>query len=73
MRSGIVRDEDGNEFPGVLRPNGSVTWKAGPVQRYADLSAFEDIGLTWTPTPDDEVELPSVTQLVFGRVARSES
>jgi hypothetical protein len=72
MQTGVVKDEDGNEFPGVLRPNGSVTWKAGNVQRYADLSAFEDIGLTWTATPDD-VEMPSVTQLVFGRVAGSES
>ena len=72
MQTGVVR-EDGVEYPGVLRPNGTVTWKAGAIQRYADLDAFEDIGLTWTPTPDDEVELPSVTQLIYGRVVGDES
>ena len=48
MKHGIVRDEEGKEFAGEMRANGSVTWKAGAMTRYADIGDFADLGFTWT-------------------------
>jgi hypothetical protein len=54
MQNGTVRDEEGKEFAGEKRPNGSVTWKAGAMTRYADIGDFADLGLTWTPGKADD-------------------
>ncbi|CAB3730599.1 hypothetical protein [Paraburkholderia rhynchosiae] len=54
MQTGTVRDEEGNEFAGQKRPNGSVTWKVGSMTRYADIGDFADLGFTWTPAPADD-------------------